>query len=50
MDDMILALRSLKRFAWGSAALFLVFALIVLDQRFGFLPELFHVLLRASER
>ena len=49
MDDMILALRSLKRFASGSAALFLVFALVILEKRFGFLPELFHALLRASE-
>ena len=40
MDDMILALRSLKRFAWSLAALFLVFAVIVLDERFRFLPEL----------
>ena len=49
MDDMILALRSLKRFAWGSAALFLVFALIVVEERFDFLPEVFGALLRASE-
>lgn len=39
MDDMILALRSLQRFAWGSAALFLIFALIALEERFGFLSD-----------
>ena len=48
-DDMMLALRSLKRFAWGSAALLAVLVILVLDQRFGAVPHLLDFLHRVSE-
>ena len=49
VDHMVLALRSLKRFAWGSAALLVVLVVLVLDRRFGIVADLLYVLQRVSE-
>lgn len=49
-DDMILALRSLRRLAWGVGVLIVVFGIFALDQRFEFLPEVIGAVERASQR
>ena len=49
IEDMVLALRSLKRFAWGTVVLFLVLAFITVDQRFGVAVPVFEFFRRISE-
>ena len=46
---MTLALRSLKRFAWGSVVVLFVFILITLDQEFGVAPRILEALRRMNE-
>ena len=48
-DYMVLALRSLKRFAWGSVALLVVLIIVVLDRRFDLISRLLDFLQRVSE-
>ena len=50
IDDMVLALVSLKRFAWGSALLLLVLLIVIVDQRFGVVLQFLDFLEGVSNR
>lgn len=50
IDDMVLALGSLKRFAWGSATLLLVLLIVIVDQRFGVVLQVLEFLEGVSKR
>ena len=48
MEDMTLALESLRRFAWGSLAVFLAFLFIALDREFGVASHIIDMLQRLN--
>lgn len=49
MEDMMLALGSLRRFAWGSLVLLVMLLIVVLDQRYAFLQDVLETIRRLSE-